>query len=691
MPAFLLRQLLCLLILSSPLLAQINPATVTIARDAYGVPHIFAKTDAEVAYGLAWAHAEDDFKTIQLLLLPAKGLLGRQLGKAGAAADYVVELLHAPELVAEQFPANLSPDYRTVLEGYLQGINDYARTHPEEVLQKRAFPVTVQDYLKAVVLSLSVISGVDRALREILAGKVATLAFPSASGLGSNGIAVHHSKTTEGKTLLAINSHQPLEGPVAWYEAHLCSEQGWNILGGLFPGGTTIFHGVNEHLGWAHTVNYQDKIDVYQLQTDAQHPRQYMVDGQWLRLDEKRVKLHVKGIPFAIGRKAYWSIYGATVLTKQGMFAIRTGANQGFEGMEQWYRMNKARNFSEFKQALQKLVPGFNIIYADPDTIYYVSNGKIPLRDPAYNWRGTLPGNTRKTLWTQFHPLAELPQYTNPPSGYLFNMNHTPFNATGPADNLKASAYDPTMGYETWNNNRSTRFVEMMRQYDKLSYADFKQIKYDLQLPKTLAYVTGPDANALFTLNPTDYSDIAGEIKTLNTWDRRSNTDSRGAALFLIFYHYWKDKAAQLPQPKAALTKDDCAEGIRYAKTYMQQHFGRTTLTLGEYQKHVRGSKELPLWGLPDVMAAIYAVPYKNGMVHSNQGESYIELVKFPKTGLPEIETVNCFGASNHPDSPHYTDQMELFVGMKTKPMTLDKAAVLRDAKRVYHPGELAK
>jgi acyl-homoserine-lactone acylase len=674
-------------ILPVSLFAQVNPAQVTIARDQYGVPHIFAKTDPEVAYGLAWAHAEDDFKTIQLLILPTKGLLGRHLGKRGAAADYVIELLHAPELVAEQGTTALSPDYKAVLDGYLQGLNDYARTHPTEVLVKGAFPVSTNDYLKAVVLSLSLISGVDQALQDVLGGKVAPVDFLKATG--SNAIAVHHTKTTEGKTLLAINSHQPLEGPVAWYEAHLCSEQGWNILGGLFPGGTTIFHGVNEHLGWAHTVNYQDKIDTYQLQTDKAHPKQYFFDGQWLPLEEKTVKLRVKGIPFAIGRKAYWSKYGATVVTKKGTFAIRTGANQDLRGVEQWYRMNKARSFTEFQQAMQMTaIPGFNVVYADPDTIYYVTNGKIPYRDPAYDWSGTVPGNTSKTLWTKFRPLSDFPQYINPPSGYLFNMNHTPFNATAPTDNLKPEQFDKTMGYERWNNNRSVRFGELMRQYDKLSYADFKRIKYDLQLPATLSYLSGPDANSLFTLKPDDYPDIRELVQTIVSWNRQASADSRGAAIFLLFYNYWKDKAGKMDNPPKALTPADCAEGLRYANSYMLKQFSRTNIVLGDYQKHVRGSKELPIWGIPDVISSIYSTPYTKGRIHSNQGESYISLVRFPKTGLPEIETINCFGASNHPDSPHYTDQMELFVNQKTKPMTLDKATVLREAKRVYHPGE---
>jgi acyl-homoserine-lactone acylase len=163
--------------------------------------------------------------------------------------------------------------------------------------------------------------------------------------------------------------------------------------------------------------------------------------------------------------------------------------------------------------------------------------------------------------------------------------------------------------------------------------------------------------------------------------------------VFLLFYEYWKDKAAKMANPPKALTPDDCAEGLRYAKSYLLKHrfdtpVGRAEPVLGDYQKHVRGSKELPIWGIPDVMASMYTKPYTKGRVQSNQGDSYIQLIKFPKTGLPEIETVNCYGASNHPDSPHYTDQMELFVNQQTKPMTLDKAEVLKTARRIYHPGE---
>ncbi|MEZ5027321.1 MAG: penicillin acylase family protein [Ferruginibacter sp.] len=73
----------------------INPAAIDIVRDSFGVPHIFAKTDAEVAYGLAWAQAEDDFKSMQEVILPAKNLMAAVQGKKGAAADYTLPFFDA--------------------------------------------------------------------------------------------------------------------------------------------------------------------------------------------------------------------------------------------------------------------------------------------------------------------------------------------------------------------------------------------------------------------------------------------------------------------------------------------------------------------------------------------------------------------------------------------------------------------
>ncbi|MBL0131341.1 MAG: penicillin acylase family protein [Chitinophagaceae bacterium] len=673
------------LLVSCKAFSQINPVNITIARDSFGVPHIFAPTDPEVAYGLAWAHAEDDFATLQLVVLSGKAKLGTSLGKKGAEGDYVINLLRIRKTVEEQWNT-LSPDFLALIKGYTEGLNAYAKAHPKEVIYKKAFPFDEKDYMTAVVFSTSLFCGIDQALPQILGGKVATL--PGFNPQGSNAFAMNSTKTTTGESFLAINAHQPQEGPVAFYEAHLQSEQGWNMLGGLFPGGCLIFHGTNEHLGWAHTVNYQDKIDVYQLEINPANKNQYKFDGEWINLEEHKAKLKVKGIPITIGKKIYWSKYGATVKTDKGVFSLRVPATMDIKALEEWYRMNKAKNFTEFYKSISMTsLPMFNIMYADRyDTIFYVSNGKMPRRNPdtTYHWKSTLPGNTSATLWTEFKPVGELPQYVNPASGYLFNTNHAPFLATDTKFNLDRNKFDKNDGYETYHNNRSQRVTELING-DRVDYATFKRIKFDQQLPRELKYIYGIDS--MLNLSVNDHPDLRDVITHLQSWDRKAVISSKGAAVFLLVYDYVSKKMAGAPARQ--LTKAESLETYQYVNDYMMKNFGKTGLVLGDVQKLVRGEDVRPAWGLPDVLTAAYTEIYKDGMRKVNSGDAYICFVRYPKNGgLPIIESVNTFGASMHKDSPHYKDQMTMFQNQQTKPMTLDKLEVLRKAEKTYHPGQ---
>ena len=90
-------------LLFQSLLSQIDPANIDIVRDDYGVPHIFAKTDAEVAYGLAWAHAEDDFKTIQIGYLAGNNLLSRHIGNLGLGADFISQFIGSDSLFDQKY------------------------------------------------------------------------------------------------------------------------------------------------------------------------------------------------------------------------------------------------------------------------------------------------------------------------------------------------------------------------------------------------------------------------------------------------------------------------------------------------------------------------------------------------------------------------------------------------------------
>ncbi|NBT16109.1 MAG: acylase [Chitinophagia bacterium] len=679
-----MRFIFFFLLFSASLHAQIDPQKVTIARDQYGVPHIFAKTDPEVSYGLAWAHAEDDFESLQKVALPSKGLMGRVYGKDAVGADYAFALFRCREITEEKW-TTLSPEFIRLIEGYVQGLNDYAQKHPEEVLHKDLFPISLKDYIASSVLALTVFNGGDKALSAIFSNKVDPLI--DFDKMGSNAIAIHPSKAQTGEAFLAINAHQPNEGPEAFYEAHVNSEENWNALGGLLAGGPCILHGVNENLGWAHTVNLCDRMDIYQLQMNPKNADQYLYDGQWVDLEKKKIKLLIKGVPIPISRDLLWSKYGATMKNDQGVFAIRLGANMEIRALEQWYRMNKAKNYTEFYNAigLQGLSM-FNIMYADRrDTIFYINNALMPVRNPSpeFNWKKTLPGNTSKTLWTSFQKIGELPQYVNPKSGYLFNTNHSSFLATAQEDNLRPTAFPVQSGWETNQNNRSVRVMQMMPT-GKIDYATFKKIKFNRQLPTPLQYMYGVDS--LFLMKREEYPQYDSLLQVLQSWDRKGDAESKGAAVFLLIYEN-VSKAMRGKEPQQ-LTKLECENTLRSVQDYMRKNFGTVDLKLGDIQKLVRGDKEYPAPGLPDLLAPEWGVAWKDGKRKITGGDAYVAMVRFPKTGLPIIETVNTYGASSKKGSPHFDDQVSLFLKQELKSMTLDKGKVLAEAKRVYHPGE---
>ena len=115
-----------------------------IRDSSWGVPHIFGRTDPDVAYGIAYAHAEDDFHTLQDVLAMTRGRLGAISGQNGAKTDYVVHLLGARETVDRDYDKQPG-DVRALLDGYASGMNRYAERHPGEVKLARLFPVNGRD------------------------------------------------------------------------------------------------------------------------------------------------------------------------------------------------------------------------------------------------------------------------------------------------------------------------------------------------------------------------------------------------------------------------------------------------------------------------------------------------------------------------------------------------------------------
>ena len=663
---------------------EIDVKNIEILRDSYGVPHIYAKTDAELAYGLAWAHSEDDFKTIQEAYLAGNGLLSKYIGLRGAPADFLTQLIRS-DYVVDSLYNTIDKNFIKVIEGYAQGINKFAELNPDQVLVKKLFPITPKKMVKYSFLQLFISSEGDKAIRSIFENNVTNISFLDDNKLGSNLFAFSTNITKNGETYLGINTHQPLDGPTSWYEAHLVSEEGTNIIGATFAGAPCILTGTNENLGWTHTVNYPDKTDIFQLEMVDR--KNYRFDNQILKLKTYKAKAYIKilGIPIRVKKKYYESIYGPTLKNKNGFYSVRTASLFHIRGLEQWWKMNKAKNFTEFYDILKmNQIPGYNIGYADKnDTIFYISNGIIPIRSDAYNWKTIVPGNTKKTLWNKYYNTEELPQVISPKSGYVYNANHSPFKSTSVEENPEPNNFAKNMNFELYDNNRSKRIFELINSYQSINYNDFKKIKYDHTFPTPFHY-NFMDVNKIMDMSPEDYPEIKDLLTQIQEWDRKTNIESIGAGTYAMFY-YSLDKYYRKNYINRNFGKDIIAQALKDVKERMIKYFKTTKVKLGDYQKLVRGNKEIPIWGMPDVITAMNANNYEKGKIRVTHGESYIQFAKFSKKGT-EIESIISYGSSDHENSEHYSDQMNIYKNFGTKKMSFDKDSNYKNAKKIYNP-----
>ena len=671
----------------SSIAQTINTNNIEIIRDSFGVPHIYTKTDAELGYGLAWVHSEDDFKTIQEAYLAGNSLLSKYIGLRGAPVDFLSQLIRSDEIIDSLYNT-IDKNFIEVVKGYAQGINRYAELNPKEVLVKKLFPITPKKMLKYSFLQLFISSEGDRAVRAIFENNFKSLTFQRRNELGSNLFSFSTNKTKNGETYMAVNTHQPLDGPTSWYEVHLESEEGTSIIGATFAGAPCVLTGTNKNLAWTHTVNRPDKTDIYQLEMVKNSKRKYFFDDKILKLKKYRGKAFIKilGIPIKVSKKYYSSVYGPTLKNKTGFFSVRTGSLFKVRGLEQWWKMNKASSFKEFYSILEmNEIPGYNIGYADKDdNIFYISNGLIPKRNNKYKWTDVLPGNTSETLWTEYYKTSELPQVINPKSGYIYNANHSPFKSTSLNENPNPKHFNSNMGFETFDNNRSTRIFELVESFNAINYKDFKTIKYDNKFPTPFNY-NFMDINNIMEMDPKNYPEISDLLEQIQKWDRVTDANSTGAGAYAMFYYTLAEKYFYKSYYDRNFSKDLIADCLKDVKEKMIKYFNSSTVKLGEYQKLVRGNKEIPIFGMPDVITAMTASKYRNGKIQVTHGESYIQLVKFSNKGV-EIESIISYGSSDHKDSPHYNDQMELYSKFKTKKMSFDKDYVLKNAKTTYNP-----
>jgi acyl-homoserine-lactone acylase len=669
--------------------ALAHVANVRILRDVWGVPHVFGKSDADAAFGLAYAHAEDDWPTIQGVLAAARGRLGLlSLSKQALANDYYVALIRVAEHTEAQYPS-LSPELRAVLEGYARGLNYYAYIHPREA-DGRLLPITGKDVAAGFIHKLPVLMGFAGVLSALLEHPPANagdaLPPPPVGAAGSNAHAVHRSRSTDDITRLNVNSHQPWEGPVAWYEAHIHSEEGWNMTGGTFPGAPFILHGHNDHVGWAHTVNAPDLVDVYKL-TMRPDSLEYLLDGQWVPLEVSQASLAIDTgfFTFPAQKAVYRSAHGPVVETDRGFYALRyAGEDRTIRAAEQWFRMNKSKTLAEWRGAMAiQGIPQFHTVYADRDAIYYVYNALVPLRADGHDYTRVLPGDRSDLIWKGYVPFEELPHVESPRSGFVQNCNSTPFQTTIGDENPRAEAFPKTAGIEAIMTNRALRSIELFGAPAPIGRDDFLRFKWDRTYTREGRIWKKLIEPLLASFQPVT-EDERQALELLRGWDGRADEGSTAAAVAVAAVRHLTDDK----QPTQEEKTPDPAVAFRRGIALLRETFGRVDVPLGELLRLRRGSVDLPLGGGPDLMNAMYS-KVKDGKLVAYQGDSYVLIVEFTANGA-QSSSVHQYGSSNRPSSPHYADQAPLFVRRELKKALRDESEVRAHLEREYRPGEEA-
>lgn len=685
--------------------------TADISRDEFGVPHIHGKTDPDVAFGVAYAHAEDDFSTLQDVVAMTRGRYGAIAGQDGAGVDFAYHFIGARE-TAHRHYGELPADVRAVLDGYASGLNRYAEQHAGEIKLGRLFPVNGEDIAAGFALRQPFFFGLDRVLGPLAKGEpqlpehgssltgaaptnltkgggdqmVPDPAMPLplpmgsvAESSGSNAFAVTPQRAGDGVTRLISNSHQPYHGGVAWYELEIDSDSGWHFAGATFPGSPYPFLGHNENLGWTNTVNRPDLIDLYKLDANAD-ATQYKLDGKWVQLEKQRVWLPVRFGPLVlpIPRTVWRAAQGPAMVTPSGVYALRYAGIDSIESLEQYYRITKAQDFAQWQKAMAlQGIPATNFIYADKaGNIADWYNAAIPDRKAGPDWRHAVSGSDSNLIWKGPIPFASYPHLINPASGFLFNSNNTPLVAAGPGSELNPATIPAIWGVETDMTNRARRAVKLLSEPGPITRDRLYGIKFDTGYERE-GYVA-------YMLDGITKLDLRGEPSLqkaqalLATWDLKADGKGKADALAVMVLEEAMSASYGLrpmPDPKTELAK---------AAAHLTKYFGRIDPPLGEVIRIRQGKVDLPDDGGGDTLRAATAWNVdSDGRLSVKHGDSFVMWIEWGKDGVVHSQSIQPYGAATtRPNDPHYADQAALFVKHQFKPVWFTRADVAAHAFR---------
>jgi acyl-homoserine lactone acylase PvdQ len=556
--------------------------------------------------------------------------------------------------------------------------------------------------------------------------------------------------------MLFINPHQPWYGWGMFTEMHVRSDEGLDFSGAMYPGGPLPTAGFNRRLGWAYTVNEADISDVYRLTFD--HPTDRLLyryaDG-WRRAEEWTVTIAIRDAAnnrlaptrFTLRKSHYGPLLAREDSTH--WLAVRVPKLHSASRLSQALAQAKARNFTEWRAAASRLdLQTLNTTYADADgNIYYLYNGAIPKRDLSVDWTKPVDGADPRFEWNGFHPIDELPQVLNPPSGYVQNCNSSPFTTTdassgrgvyhaldslvffGTADgagNPSPLDFPPYMAEDRFDDKRRAKMSRwLLRGAHDLTFEDWQALAYDTTLywPMTELPRYARALDQLAATRPDVATAARPYLDHLLDWDYRSSLTSTQTTLAVEWYEELYGRGYPVETLKPEYVSDPAArfEALVRAAHRLETLYGSWKVPYGDVYRIQRLAEQadaskvpfddalpsLPTAGVRGPLGVAFtlyhtpptidgaatppptagAAPSPRKLHYGTTGASYMAVIEFRRDGVKAASYLH-YGQSQDPSSPHFFDQAKLLSERRFKPAWLDWKDVVAHTVVAYHPGE---
>lgn len=548
---------------------------VEVIRDSFGLPHIYARNEADLYFALGFAMAQDRFWQMELHRRLGRGRLAEIFGQ-----EYVRTDLHFRAITSGGMNDDISSEIAFIPRSFAAGVNAYLKLYSDRLpieftlLGYKPESWAVDDHLailKVLNWSLSMGWEVDLTAADILRsageeklrdafpvwpGDGPLIVHPEAKAFSSPREAVqeglvpvipHHGtlvvpfasnnwvvsgkKSTTGSPLLANDTHLPLTNPSFWWEVHLVCPT-MNVSGFAVPGLPGVAVGHNEHVAWGVTNVMVDDVDFFIERINPEKPRQYWYRDHW---EEMSV------VEEAIGVKGQDPVRTEVLLTRHGpiiddekegkdqLISAKWALREAAQPLMAAYLLAKAQNIHDVIEALRHWeAPCQNFVFADTQGgIGYWCCAAIPLRRKGDGLL-PVPGWTGEYEWHGYVPFEDRPHLVNPPEGFIATANNR----------VSHDRYPHPIGHYWEPMDRVTRIRQLLQTGERLSPKDFQRMQQDVFC------VLAPEITPTLirVLQERFSHETARNVReVLVSWDFRMDADSAGACLFEVAYRKLMD------------------------------------------------------------------------------------------------------------------------------------------------------